>query len=99
MVASKHINRIFELQFDGKYQSQNLNWKRTPIYIITQKEVFCGLEWASGILINEFDEIEELSVDISNDGDRVLDPDDIGFLLYMRKSLRKTVLARLSSSR
>lgn len=45
-----------------------------------------------------FDEIVELSVDVADDGDGVLDLDDVGFFLCVRGGVLKMCLALLSSS-
>ena len=81
MIASQHENSIFEFNLDSKDESQNLNWEATSVYIISQEDVLSGIQRSSSVIINNFDEIVKLSMDIPDDGDGILDFNNIGLFL------------------
>ena len=81
MIASQHENSIFEFNLDSKDESQNLNWEATSVYIISQEDVLSGIQRSSSVIINNFDEVVKLSMDIPDDGDGILDFNNIGLFL------------------
>ena len=81
MIASQHENSIFEFNLDSKDESQNLNWEATSINIISQEDVLSGIQRSSSVIINNFDEVVKLSMDIPDDGDGILDFNNIGLFL------------------
>ena len=81
MIASQHENSIFEFNLDSKNESQNLYWEATSINIISQEDVLSGIQRSSSVIINNFDEVVKLSMDIPDDGDGILDFNNIGLFL------------------
>ena len=81
MIASQHENSILEFNLDSKNESQNLNWEATSINIISQEDVLSGIQRSSSVIINNFDEVVKLSMDIPDDGDGILDFNNIGLFL------------------
>jgi hypothetical protein len=81
MISSQQIDGVFEFQFQSQYHSEYLNTEATPINIISKEKVFSRLQRPSGIVVDYFYKIIELSVDVSHDRDRVLQPNEIGLNL------------------
>lgn len=98
MIPPQKEDCILELDFEGKDEGEHLHRETPPINIIPQKEVLGGLERAAGIVVDDFDEVVELAVNIADDCHRILDLDHICFLFYVMRGIRKTALARLRSS-
>ena len=81
MIASQHDNSIFEFDFDCKNESQNLNGEATSIDIISQEDVLSSIKRSSSIIINNLDKVVKLSMDISDDSDRILNFDNVSLFL------------------
>lgn len=84
MVSSQQIDSVFKLDLDGKYERQYFDGEAPSINIVTQEEILGWLEWSSSVVIDDLDEIVKLSMDVADDGYRILDLDHVGFLLYLR---------------
>lgn len=83
MIAPEHVQRIFELYLQGKDKRQHLNRKASSVHVIPQEEVLGRLQWSSCLVIYNFDEIIKLSVDIADNGDGILNLDDIGLKFFI----------------
>ena len=99
VVAPQQVNRIFKLDLDCQDQPQHLDREAPPVHIISEENVLSGLERASGVIVDHFDEVVELTMDVAHDCDGVLDLDDVGFLLCVKVYVLKMCLAFLRSSR
>lgn len=66
MVTPQQIDRILEPNFEGQNDGQDLDWEASAIDIVSEKKILGGLQGSARILVDYFDEIVELSVDIPN---------------------------------
>ena len=97
VVASQHKYCLSKLYLDGQNEAQNFDWEATSVDIISQENVFSCFERSSCIVVNDLDEVIELSVNVSDNGDGIHNFDDVGFLSWVREALLKTCLAFLRS--
>ena len=97
MVASEHEDCVFELEFDREDEAEYFDGEAAAVHVVPEEDVFCGLEGASGIVVDELDEVEELTVDIADDRDRILDSDHVGLEFWVERGVQKTCFARFSS--
>lgn len=84
MIASEHVQRIFELNLQCKDKRQHLDRKASSVHIITKEEVLGRLEWSSCIIVYDLDEIVKLSMDVSHNGYGILYLDDVGLKFFIR---------------
>ena len=80
MVTPQHVDRILKFNFDGEDKSQHFNREASSVDVVSQEDVLRRIKRSSGIVIDHFDEIIELTMDIAHDSDRILDLYNIGFL-------------------
>lgn len=78
MIAAEEVDCVLEFYFEGEDQGEDLDWETATVDVVSEKEVFGGFEWSSGVIVYEFDEVIELSVDVSDDGDGILYLDHVG---------------------
>lgn len=83
VIASEHVQRVLEPNLQCKYQCQHLNREASSVYIIPKEEILGGFQWSTCIIIDDFDEIVELSVDITYNGDWILDFDYVWLKFYI----------------
>lgn len=98
VVPSEHEDGVLELDLDGKDEAQHLDREGSSIDIVPQEDVLSGLKRTSGIVVHDFDEVIELSVDIPYNRYGILNLDHVGLFLWVRAMLLKTCLAFFSSS-
>lgn len=97
MIASKHVDCVFELDFDCENETKDLDREGSPVDIISQEDVLGALKRSTCIVVNDLQKIVELSVDVPNNGDRVLNLHHIGLLLWVETNVLKTCFAFLRS--
>jgi hypothetical protein len=83
VIASEHVQRIFELNLQGEDEGQHLDRKASSVHIISKEEVLGRLQWSSCIIVYDFDEIVKLSVDVSHNGYGILYLDDVGLKFFI----------------
>lgn len=80
MIASKHINCISEFEFNRQNQTQYFDRKASSVDVVAKEDVFGALEWASGIIVDEFDKVIELTMNIPDYSYWILNFDYVGLL-------------------
>jgi hypothetical protein len=88
MVSSQHVDCPRKVEFEGVKEEDDFTGERSSIYIVSEEEVFGLLRIASDI--EHLHEVIVLSVDISNDGDRVVESQQVRLLLCNGLSLKGT---------
>lgn len=83
MIAPQHVQRVFELNLQSKYQGQHLDRKAPSVHVIAKEKILGRLEWSTCIVIYDFDEIVKLSVDVSHNGYWILYLDDVGLKFFI----------------
>ena len=78
MVAPEEVDRVFEPQFDGQDESQDLHREAAPVDVVPEEEVLGGFEWPAGLIVDDLEEVVVLAMHVSHDGDGVLHLHDIG---------------------
>ncbi len=81
MIASQEKDVIFVLEFHCHEQNKNFHSKRPTINVISQKQD--RMLWIVidvGTETEHFHEISELSMDVTNNGDRLGLDEDVGFV-------------------
>lgn len=82
VVAPEEVDRVFEPQFDGQDESQDLHREAAPVDVVPEEEVLGGFEWPAGLIVDDLEEVVVLAMHVSYDGDGVLHLHDIGLRLY-----------------
>ena len=79
MISPQNSNSILKAYFESYQQSYGFNWIVASVYEISHEEIVSVGAFSS--YFEKFFEIEELSVDITANGDWALHVLDITFLL------------------
>lgn len=80
MVASEHEDGLPQLYFYRQNEPEDFDRETASVDVVSQEDVLCCFKRPSRIVINDLDEVVELPVDISHNGDRVHNFDDVGLL-------------------
>lgn len=81
VVPPEHDDLLWTQQLHGQNEEENLDREVPPVDVVPQEHVLCGLAVASDICFQQFEKVVELSMNISHDGNRVLDRYQVGFSL------------------
>lgn len=81
MVAPQHKHRLLKTQLDREDEGEHLDTKTPAVDIIPQEKILRCLEGAARVVVDELDEVVELPMNVTHDGDRVFDLEDVGFVL------------------
>ncbi len=95
MVSPEEEQGVFEFDFEWEDESEYLDWEASSVDVVSEKEIFGGLEGSSCVIVDEFDEIIELSVDVAYNGNWILYFDHVAFWIFVWLCLRKMCLALL----
>ena len=100
MVASKHEDRIWKGDFQGKYNCHHLDREMSTINIITEEQIGCFSWISTRFRVDNFQKIIVLSMNITNNSNRIFYLYRIGLVLYAQsKMILKIVCAWLMSAR
>lgn len=99
VVPPQQEDCVLEFEFDCQDESQHFDREAASVDVVSEEDVLGGVEGPAGVVVDDLDEIVELSVDVSDDGDGVLDADDVGLLFWVWAGIRKVFLALLRSSK
>ncbi len=73
MISSQKGDRGRVCDFQGQNKSQDFDWERSSINVVSEEQVLSRFDGASGIWIDDFYKVIKLTMDIADDGDWVLD--------------------------
>jgi hypothetical protein len=62
---------------------EDLDGEAAAVDVVAEEEILGGFQRSSGVVVDQFDEIVELPMDISDDSDWILDLDEVGLGVYI----------------
>ena len=83
MVPSEHNDLTRPRYLHRQDEQKHLNGKVAPIDIIPQKDVFSSIAIPPNILVQQLQKIVELTMNVPNDSDRVIDQDKVRLSFYV----------------
>lgn len=97
MVPSQHYYLFRVLNLQCHQQHRDLDAHRSAVDVVSQKEqMLFGLGLEGGEQTDDFEEVEELSVDVADDDDGFVDRYHVGLIFWMRRKLL-TILTKFST--
>ena len=85
MVAPEHDYLLGAGQLHGQDQGEHFDGEVTPVDIVPKEDVLGCLAGSADVRLEQFEEVVELSVDVADDGDGVVDGDEVGLSLWVRR--------------
>ena len=81
MVAPQHHHLLWTTDLHRQDQRQHLDGKTPPIDVVPQEHVLCRLAVSSHLRLQQSQKVIELSMQVTHDGDRVVNGDQIRLCL------------------
>jgi len=83
VVAPQHYHLLRTVDLHRQDQQQHLDRKVAAVHVVPQEHVLRCLAVAAHVGLQQFEEIVELSVEVADDGDGVIDGHQIRFGLCL----------------
>ena len=90
VVAPEHDHFLGPGNLHGQDQQQHFDREVAPIHVVPKEDILGLLAVAPYVGLQQFQEVVELSMEISDDGDRVLDGDQVGLGFCIGEHLLNT---------
>ena len=96
MVAPQHYHLLRTVDLHRQNQQQHLDRKIAAVHVVPQEHVLRCLAAAPHLWLQQFEEIVELSVEVADDGDGVIDGHQVWLGLCLGQRLLKMEAAYLT---
>jgi hypothetical protein len=96
VVAPQQDDLLGAVDLHGHDQQQHLDRKVAPVHVVPQEDVLRGLRVAAHVGFEQFEEVEELAMEVAHDGDGVVDGHEVGLGLWLRECVLKMLVASLT---
>jgi hypothetical protein len=78
VVASEHDYLAGAGDLHGEDEQEYFDGEVASVYVVAQEDVFGCFAVAPDVCVEEFQKIVELTMNVSDDGDGIIDEDEVG---------------------